>query len=131
MQRRKEPYKLSQRSKERLVGVDPRLVALIHEALHYVDFSVIEGLRSEETQKTYLATGVSKTLKSKHLEGLAVDLYPWPCPKTRDGMIDSDSNAWNILAFYLGYCAGKLGLNITWGGTWKSLVDKPHFELED
>lgn len=96
-----------------------------------MDFSVIEGLRTEETQKTYVATGVSKTLKSKHLEGLAVDLYPWPYPKTQDGLIDSDSNAWNILAFYLGYCAGKLGLNITWGGTWKSLVDKPHFELED
>ena len=35
---------------------------------------ILELYRSLETQKAYVARGVSKTLNSKHLEGLAVDL---------------------------------------------------------
>lgn len=35
---------------------------------------ILELYRSIETQKGYVARGVSKTLNSKHLDGLAVDL---------------------------------------------------------
>ena len=35
---------------------------------------VIEYFRSVETQRAYVARGVSKTMNSKHLQGLAVDL---------------------------------------------------------
>lgn len=35
---------------------------------------ILEMYRSIETQRVYVARGVSKTLNSKHLEGLAVDL---------------------------------------------------------
>lgn len=130
MQRRKIPYSLGAKSTERLHGVDERLQALVHEVLYYFDVSVIEGLRSEETQRKYVASGVSKTMDSKHIKGLAVDLYPFPIPRTSKGEIDSNSEAWNRMAWVVGYCAGKLGLDITWGGTWKTLIDKPHFELE-
>lgn len=130
MQRKKIPYSLSARSLERLQGVDPRLQALVHEVLYYFDVSVIEGRRSEQTQREYVKAGVSKTMNSKHLDGLAVDLYPFPIPRTSKGEIDSKSEAWNKMAWVVGYCAGKLGLDITWGGTWKTLIDKPHFELE-
>ena len=48
-----------------------------------MDFSVREGVRTPETQKEYVAKGVSKTMASKHLiqpdgYGHAVDLYPSP-----------------------------------------------------
>lgn len=73
--------------------------------------TVLEGLRNLETQKKYLKAGKTKTLKSKHLEGRAVDIAPYP--------VD-----WNNLArFY--YLAGMMkaygyamGFKIRWGGDW-------------
>lgn len=128
--RREKPYALSSRSKLRLRGVNPLLQELVEEILFYMDISVIEGLRDLETQKRYVRDGVSKTLASKHLEGLAVDLYPYPVPRTPTGEIDSESPRWDQLARVAYYCAGKIGIpNLEWGGTWKSLVDKPHFQL--
>ncbi len=35
---------------------------------------ILELYRNLETQKAYVARGVSKTLNSKHLQGLAIDL---------------------------------------------------------
>ena len=37
-------------------------------------FFILEMYRSLETQKGYVARGVSKTLNSKHLDGLAIDI---------------------------------------------------------
>lgn len=130
LERKEEPYQLSTQSKLRLRGVNLYLQELVFEMLHYIDISVIEGLRTLETQKSYVARGVSKTLKSKHLDGLAVDLYPYPVPRTKSGEIDSSSPKWEEMALVAYYCAGKIGIpNLEWGGTWKSLVDKPHFQL--
>lgn len=127
--RQSKPYTLSATSKKRLEGVHPDLVALVLEMLWYFDISVIEGLRDVETQRRYVAEGRSKTMASKHLKGLAVDLYPYPVPK-KGKEIDSNSIAWDKMALVAYYCAGKLGIeNLEWGGTWKSLVDKPHFQL--
>lgn len=131
MKRRESPYRLSKTSLARLKGVDQRLVSLVYEMLWYIDVSVIEGLRTLEQQRQNVAKGVSQTLKSKHLEGKAVDLWPYPVPRQVNGQLDSRSEAWNRMAFVAGYCAGQLGLKLTWGGEWKTLVDKPHFQLED
>lgn len=129
LNRQSRPYPLSASSKKRLEGVHPDLVALVLEMLWYFDISVVEGLRDVETQRRYVAEGKSKTMASKHLVGLAVDLYPYPVPK-KGREIDSNSIAWDKMALVAYYCAGKLGIeNLEWGGTWKSLVDKPHFQL--
>lgn len=129
LNRQSRPYPLSASSKKRLEGVHPDLVALVLEMLWYFDISVVEGLRDVETQRRYVTEGRSKTMASKHLVGLAVDLYPYPVPK-KGREIDSNSIAWDKMALVAYYCAGKLGIeNLEWGGTWKSLVDKPHFQL--
>lgn len=128
--RRTNPYKLSELSKKRLEGLDPRLVDLVLEMLYYFDVSVIEGRRTPETQRAYFESGVSQTLASKHLDGLAVDLYPYPIPRLKNGEIDSSSREWDKMALVAYYCAGRIGMdNLEWGGTWTSLVDKPHFQL--
>ena len=46
-------YKLSTRSQERLMGVEPELKEVVYEAIKVtkIDFGVIEGLRTEEKQK--------------------------------------------------------------------------------
>ena len=69
---------LSELSKERLEGVDERLKAVVIEcaARCPFPFNVSEGLRTEEKQREYVKQGRSKTMKSKHLTGKAVDLYP-------------------------------------------------------
>ena len=61
-----------------LDGVDPRLVGICRMAIKVMDFKVIDGLRTLEEQKINVARGKSWTLDSKHLDGLAVDLAPWP-----------------------------------------------------
>lgn len=130
LEKREKPYPLSLRSKTNLKGVNVWLAALVSEMLYYIDISVIEGLRTPERQAYLKKTGATQTLKSKHLDGLAIDLYPFPVPRNSSGEIDSSSKKWDEMALVAYYCAGKLGIpNLEWGGTWKSLVDKPHFQL--
>jgi len=72
-------YQLGKRSKDRLLGVDPRMVAVVEKAITISeqDFSVICGLRTVQEQEALVAKGASQTMKSKHLEGLAVDLMAY------------------------------------------------------
>ena len=69
-------YKLGNRSKERLQGVDERMQTVVRSAIgrSSQDFSVICGLRTIEEQRKLVAKGASQTMKSKHIDGLAVDL---------------------------------------------------------
>ena len=69
---------LSELSKKRLEGVDERLKAVVMECATRCrfPFNVSEGLRSEAKQREYVKQGKSRTMKSKHLVGKAVDLYP-------------------------------------------------------
>jgi peptidoglycan LD-endopeptidase CwlK len=72
-------YKLSQRSLDRLDGVDERLQAVVRHAITATktDFGVIQGMRTLEMQKELFAKGASKTMNSKHLVGEAVDLMAY------------------------------------------------------
>lgn len=124
-------YALGKRSLERLVGVHPDLVRVVKRAIELTDhdFSVIEGLRTIETQRAYVAKGASKTMNSRHLTGHAVDLYPvgrptpWgKCPVVAAAMLAA---------------AVELDVAIRWGGDWnmdgdsrdEKFYDGPHFEL--
>ena len=69
-------YKFGRRSRERLKGVDVRLVNVLNELIKMMDVTIIEGLRSAERQKELLAKGATKVKYSKHMEGKAVDLAP-------------------------------------------------------
>ena len=72
-------FKLSNRSLEKLKGVDERLVAIVKHAIGAtkIDFGVICGLRTIEEQRELVAKGASQTMKSKHIDGLAVDLMAY------------------------------------------------------
>lgn len=135
IQRRTKPFVLSRAGEDRLVRAHPILQKLLREVLFYKDFTLVESLRTLEKQKEYVRKGVSKTLKSKHLPNkngfsLAVDIYPYPIPRTKSGEIDSSSKEWDALARVVYYCAGRLGIdNLEWGGSWTSFIDKPHFQL--
>ena len=72
-------FKLSNRSLAKMEGVDESLVAVVKRAIELtkVDFGVIYGLRTVEEQEKLVAAGKSQTMKSKHLEGRAVDLMAY------------------------------------------------------
>ena len=72
-------FGLSQRSLDRLERVDPRLQDVVRLAITKtkVDFGVICGLRTIEEQRLLVAKGASQTMKSRHLEGNAVDLMAY------------------------------------------------------
>ena len=117
---------LSELSKERLVGVDERLKAVVIEtaARCWFPFNVSEGLRSREKQREYYNAGKSKTMNSKHLIGKAVDLYPLTMNRRK-----VDWSRFDDLADLMKEVAKEKEVEIVWGGDWKTFVDKPHFEI--
>ena len=119
--------KLSKLSLERLEGVDERLKAIVIEcaARCLFPFNVSEGLRSVEQQREYVRQGKSRTMNSKNLTGKAVDLYPLSMDRKQ-----VDWSRFEELADLMFQVASDQGTEIVWGGNWKTLVDKCHFELK-
>lgn len=127
-------YQFSKRSLQNLNNVHPLLVSVVERALTLstVDFSVIEGLRTLERQKELFSKGATKTLKSRHLTGHAVDLAP-----IVDGQIPwNDLDAFNAIKIAMFKAAEELGVTLRWGGDWngnnkkdEAFYDSPHFEL--
>jgi len=133
---------LDERSEKRLEGVNPTLVSIVRRAAKRLPFSlfVVEGLRSHERQAELYAQGRTKpgpkvtwTMKSKHLDGRAVDLAP-----LIDGAIDwKDLKKFDQIAAAMLEAGKELGVLVRWGRDWnqngrpgeKGESDSPHFEL--
>ena len=117
-------FKLSQRSQEKLEGVDERLQAVVRMAIgnSKQDFSVICGLRTIEEQRKLVAKGASQTMKSKHIDGLAVDLMAYDSDATPSGRWEL--NLYDEIADAMKDAAKQLGVTIRWGAAWhKNLND--------
>lgn len=108
-------FKLSQRSLDRLAGVDDRLIQCVKRAIQLtkVDFGVTEGLRTLETQKQYVAAGKSQTLESKHIEGKAVDLVAYI-----GGAVSWELNLYDDIADAMKQAATEIELPLRWGAAW-------------
>lgn len=120
--------KYSARSLKNLEGIHPDLRRVIDRALQEspIDFVVIEGLRTKERQKQLVASGASRTMKSRHLTGHAVDLVPIG----PNGKPAFDWPLYHILGPAVKDAAEKEGVKLVWGGDWKNFRDGPHFELD-
>ena len=127
-------FKLSNRSKERLTGVDARITEIIKLALSIsvIDFGIPEhgGLRDAGTQRLLFQKKVSKCdgieNKSAHQSGLAFDVYAYV-----DGKASWDRYHLTQVAAAMLQSAAMLGYQLRWGGLFKSFVDMPHFEIRD
>lgn len=120
-------FKLSNNSKEKLKGVNPLLISVVEKAIELseVDFGITEGVRSLERQQQLFNEKKSKTMKSYHLTGNAVDVVAYV-----DGKVSWDWGNYEKIAKAFKEAAEELGVKITWGGDWKSFRDGPHFQLE-
>lgn len=85
---------------------------------------VFETTRTKERQALLVKKGFSKTMKSKHIEGLACDFVA-----KKNGKWSWEISDREVLRTYqrFGELARKHGL--TWGGDWKNFVDMPHVEM--
>lgn len=108
-------FKLSKRSHDRLFGVNPKLVAVVNTAIDItkVDFGVVEGLRTEETQRQYVDAGKSQTMNSKHLTGEAVDLVAFV-----NGAVSWELNLYDDIADAMRIAALEHDLPLRWGAAW-------------
>ncbi len=117
---------LSKRDKERLAGVDPRLVRLFEAVAKdpAVDFIVTEGIRTRERQAELVAKGASTTFSSRHLDGRAVDIAV-----RINGKVTWEFSAYREFADTVKAHAKELGIAIQWGGDWRTFKDGPHFQV--
>lgn len=127
-------FKLSNRSKERLNGVDERILEIIDLALSLskIDFGMPEfaGLRTTEQQNKLFKNGLSKCdgyiKKSYHQSGKAFDIYAYV-----DGGASWDRNYLTHIAAAILQAASMLEYKLEWGGLFDSFTDMPHFQLID
>ncbi len=125
-------YKFGKRSKERLKGVDHRLIMILDELIKIMDVTIIEGLRSAKRQEQLLKKGATKVKYSKHMEGKAVDLAPYP--------IDwEDRDTFHYMAGMVRGIGHLLNIKVRVGADWdsdgntkdNSFDDLVHIELVD
>jgi len=119
-------YILSKRSKNNLKGVHGDLQAVIYRAIKLtpIDFAVIEGVRTVSRQKELFEAGASRTMRSRHLDGHAVDLAAYV-----EGEIRWDWPLYDGIAVAVKQAALELGVTIEWGGDWTTFKDGPHWQL--
>lgn len=129
----------------KLKGVHPDLVKVVYSAslTSKTPFTVIEGLRTLERQRYLLSIKATTTLKSRHLTGHAVDLWPLDAagkrlpsdaafPRGSQAAKDADAALWaglREIASAVKSAGKEFGIAVEWGGDWKSFKDGPHFQL--
>jgi len=147
-------FALSERSKSRLQGVEPKLVAVTELAIEYtkIDFGVTCGLRTVAEQQELVDSGASQTMNSKHIDGRAVDVVAYIGPR-----ITWELNVYDDVAEAFKVAATELDVGLRWGAAWhvedirewggtmeeamlaytdlrrrqgrRPFIDAPHFEL--
>ena len=150
-------FNLSQKSLDKLVGVDERLQRVVKRAIQLSkqDFMVLEGVRTRQqcmvnygkgrtiaqcvakgvpaqyaNPKAAKVTWLNNPFASKHVNGKAVDLVPYP--------VDwNDLKKFDVIAQAMLQASKELSIPIRWGADWdndgkpreRGESDSPHFEI--
>lgn len=116
-----------------LSSIDFRLAAIVMIAAAQwqkdtgTEIRVTSGKRTEEEQRALLAAGATKTMKSHHRDGRAVDLAI-----IREGKAVWELEQYRRLDRYMQAASLIIGLDegdLVWGGHWTTLRDGPHWQL--
>ncbi len=148
-------FKLSRRSRDNLLGVDPNLVAMVERAIKLtkVDFAVTEGVRTPERQREMYEKGASQIAEGgTHVSGRAVDVVAYLGDR-----ISWELNLYDDIADAMRLAALEKNVGLRWGAAWnvpdirhwngtmeeammhyvdtrrangkRPFIDGPHFEL--
>jgi len=131
--------RFGKKSRERMRGVDSRLQNIFNEVIKEFDCTILEGLRTKERQAELVADGKSKTMKSRHITGKALDVVPY--------IVNWENT--DRMTFFAGYVMGiasqvlseedfkKFRWGRDWGKDWlkkdknkTTFLDYPHFEIK-
>ncbi len=124
--------KFSKASAAKLATCHPDLQKIFNDIIKTRDCTIICGARTLEDQQKAFKDGFSKIdgikNKSKHQISedqplsLAVDVLPYP--------IDwNDAKGHTDFSRAVKATAQHYGIKIVWGGDFKSITDRPHYEL--
>jgi peptidoglycan L-alanyl-D-glutamate endopeptidase CwlK len=118
-------FAFGSRSLRRMSGIHPDLRKVMDRAITItdMDFTVLEGLRTLAQQRKYYSIGKSRTMRSRHLTGHAIDIAPLV-----DGKITWDWAIYDRFAPVVKQAAQDVGIKIEWGGDW-NWRDGPHWQL--
>lgn len=133
-------YKFGPSSQERVETLHPDLRRVVERAmsLQMMDFSVVCGARPiAEQNRLYQqgrtlpgpivtnVDGINNSSKHNREPGKAeaVDQCPYP------NMYNATEREWIELNMIMQIAAKLEGVKIVWGGDWKSIKDRPHWEL--
>lgn len=150
----KKKYVLSEASIEKMKGVHPKLIDLMKKAISDspYDFKIVQGLRTAEYQNSLYQQGRTKpgkivtkldgyNRKSNHQAkadgyGHAVDIAVCGHYDQNGNYVKYTTDAEMFdnkklveISGHVKAVAKEMGLEIVWGGDWKTLYDTPHYEL--
>lgn len=150
----KKKYVLSDASIEKMKGVHPNLIELMKKAISNspYDFKIIQGLRTAEYQNSLYQQGRTKpgkivtkldgyNRKSNHQAkadgyGHAVDIAVCGHYDQNGDYVKYTTDAEMFdnkklveISRHVKAVAKEMGMEIVWGGDWKTLYDTPHYEL--
>lgn len=116
----------SHSSLDKLATCHPHLQQIMKEVIKHVDIIILCGHRGEKEQNAAFENHTSqlKWPNGKHnrMPAMAVDIAPYP--------VDwYDLGRFQTVADVVKNVAKTMGIEIAWGGEWKSFKDLPHFEL--
>jgi peptidoglycan L-alanyl-D-glutamate endopeptidase CwlK len=114
-------WKFGNRSLQKLQGVDDSLVRVCHLALTYspVDFGITCGLRTQAEQNQLRIQGKSLVKRSRHQDGMAVDIVCYV-----DGKVSWDLEHYKLAAQAFALAARELGVTIRWGAAWTTTLNE-------
>lgn len=120
-------FKWGQRSQLELEGIHPDLRRVADRALQLslVDFMIVDGIRTLQEQRHFVAIGTSKTMHSRHLHGFAVDFVP-----IINGKVSWVTADFKVPAQAFADAAQDLGIHIIRGWDWTEHWDSGHIELD-
>lgn len=150
----KKKYVLSDASIEKMKGVHPKLVEVMKKAISDspYDFKIIQGLRTAAYQNELYQQGRTRpgkivtkldgyNKKSNHQAksdgyGHAVDIAVCGQYDQNGNYVKYTTDAEMFdnkklveISRHVKAVAKDMGLDIVWGGDWKTLYDTPHYEL--
>ena len=150
----KKKYVLSDASIEKMKGVHPKLIELMKKAISNspYDFKIVQGLRTAAYQNELYQQGRTRpgkivtkldgyNKKSNHQAksdgyGHAVDIAVCGQYDQNGNYVKYTTDAEMFdnkklveISRHVKAVAKEMGMEIEWGGDWKTLYDTPHYEL--